>query len=89
MQLVGSASGEDEIEYWRTRRGGSMRRNSSNDMAFLGNRSRRARQLTCLAVISVASDSEARRSSSFLSFSSWAYLAIVLIFCYRLDKQDG
>ena len=52
VQVVGSARGDEEMEYWRRRSWGSMERKVEKGMFRSGNCSRRSSGLTRLSLIS-------------------------------------
>ena len=70
VQDPGSASGEDEIEYWRRRSWESIARNALNGISVFGNCSNRSRGLTFFSLISaVKASSFSRVSSAFVESS--------------------
>jgi len=80
VQTVGSARGEEEMEYWRRRSWGSMWRKSAKLISAEGYSSRRSRTLIRLEVISALKASSEVASSSFLAVSSCVTAMIFLRF---------
>lgn len=80
VQQPGSARGEDEIEYWRSRNCGSIVRNVPKGMSVFGNRSSKSSGLTRLSLTSGSKASSFSRPNSVFSGSSAVNLSIDSMF---------
>ena len=80
VQSDGFTNGEEEIEYWRIRMGGSIDRKIPNGNSADGKRSRRSRGLVRFSVISDVNAVPNKRSSAFWLVSSVTVLLIASTF---------
>ena len=80
MQVVGSLSGEEEMEYWRTRIGGSMARKAPRGRVAVGWASRRSRGERRLAVIAAVKAEPDREERAVRLASSGMVEAIAATF---------
>ena len=81
VAVVGSSSGDDEMEYCRMRMGGSMVRKSPKGRVAEGNSSRRSSTERRLFAISFSKSLPARASICVRALSSGMVAAIRVMFC--------